>query len=40
MPLTREISCGRMEEQFKRHASLSDSVRASVWDEQTEERTS
>src|SRR5215471_5542081 len=26
MPLTREISCGRMEEQLKRHTSLGDSV--------------
>src|SRR5215469_7497071 len=37
MPLTREISCGRTEEQLKRHTSLSDSVKAPVEDEQTQE---
>jgi len=37
MPLTWEISCGRTEEQLKRHTSLSDSVKALVGDEQTQE---
>jgi len=35
MPLTREINCGRMEEQLKQHTSLGDSVKAPVGDEQT-----